>query len=179
MTEPAVQEFKLIDLIQVSDKHESIEEAKHFVSGYREYLTTSKLHMEGQLDLLQSSYGCVVRYTSTRDWIGYLWYMVETIKNKPMGNKSVCLIVDCGYQLRKLFKNDQHVKLLTMEEFENMNLKKDMEELDKHVELCIVSCAGVVDKYVSRIVKVVNNWNNENSSIPLYGNVIVGVLDVL
>lgn len=163
-----VKEYSLRDIVTVDGIPNTVALAKHVAN-------EKKL----QLDVFPSAIGATVRYTSTRDWISYVYGVVDGFTGCSKGDKgSVIVLVDVGYHFARVFKDDDRVVLLTLEQFA-LGLDGPLGAVDSHVAVCVVSCAGIAQGYLQTVQDVLESAGGGVDEGSTLGNVLVGVLDVV
>lgn len=166
-----VTECKLIDLIKFTNGSANDEEVDKI---FGEYKIKGKIY--GEIDIFKSSKGSVIRYTNSKDWINFINFLIY--KNVPVENKTgsdidnneIIIIVDCGYQFKKLFASQHNNNILVIE-FEQMLDNTFLLNLDKHIKLTIWSNVGLIDDYMKQIDQINGGLCNGG----LLGESIIGV----
>ncbi|ODQ45174.1 hypothetical protein PICMEDRAFT_73952 [Pichia membranifaciens NRRL Y-2026] len=140
-----ITECRLADILKFS----GVPSAKEIVTTpFDEYKAGRQV--AGDINIFESSRGPVIRYTNSKDWIRFVSFIVNRhLEGDKRKGNGVVLVIDCGYQFRRLFAGKDSILVV---EFEDV-LKVDgpLAGLDRHIELTIWSNVGLIEDYLNCI----------------------------
>lgn len=147
-----ITECRLVDLLQITRDDCTFDEEMVY-SAFQEFLRLNEPLGEISISMSKRTngdgMGAFVRYTESRDWIRFVKYLVDKSSSSSSsgssgssgdGGDGVVVIVDCGWQFHRLFREDRRVAVVACEEAALEALKVG---LARHVTGVVCSNPGV------------------------------------
>lgn len=136
-----ITEYKLVDLLKFQNEPSE----KELIYKPFEQFTgneTNKIAIDGEMNIFDKSTnrGVVIRYTNSRDWIRFVKYLVS--ENAGTDQDRIVVIIDCGYQFNRLFRNDP--KVVVIEYVDPSYVEGVLQSLKRPVRCVVWSNVNIV-----------------------------------